>query len=79
MEENTFGNRLRERRENLNLTQHELVNKLRTVGIEVGRSYVSEMERNNKIPNGNVVAGLAVVLGVTTDWLLLGNDQVVHV
>lgn len=67
----TVGKRIRILRQDLNLNQAELVNALEKHGIAVGRSYISELERSDKVPSGTVLAGLARVLGTTTDYLLL--------
>lgn len=70
----TFGKRLRLLREDLGLTQGELAEKLREYGQPVGQSYISELERTDKMPSGAVVAGLAEILGCTSDFLLLLSD-----
>ena len=71
----TVGKRIRILRQDLGLNQGELVNALEKQGIEVGRSYISELERTDKVPSGTVLAGLAKVLGTTTDYLLMLTDD----
>lgn len=71
----TVGKRIRILRQDLGLNQAELVHELEKRSIEVGRSYISELERTDKVPSGTVLAGLARVLGTTTDYLLLLTDD----
>lgn len=71
----TVGKRIRILRQDLDLNQAELVTALEKHGIAVGRSYISELERSDKVPSGTVLAGLARVLGTTTDYLLLLTDD----
>ena len=71
----TVGKRIRILRQDLDLNQAELVTALEKHGIAVGRSYISELERSDKVPSGTVLAGLARVLGTTTDYLLLLTED----
>ena len=71
----TVGKRIRILRQDLGFNQGELVNELAKQGIDVGRSYISELERTDKVPSGTVLAGLAKVLGTTTDYLLMLTDD----
>ena len=74
----TFGGRLKMAREDARLTQEELAALLQEhYGVSVGRSYLSELERNweaNKMPMSDVTAALAKALGVNGNWLLLLSD-----
>ena len=72
---NTFGKRVRLLREDMGLTQGDVVNQLATQGIKMRQSYLSELERTGKTPPGEMVAGLAKVFNTTTDYLLLLNDD----
>ena len=75
----SFGGRLRLLREDAHLTQEDLTRLLsERHGVVIGRSYISELERNrdaNKIPGGEVVAALARALDTTADYLLLLSDD----
>jgi transcriptional regulator with XRE-family HTH domain len=71
----TVGKRIRLLRQDLSLNQAALVSELKKQGIEIGSSYISELERSDKVPSGTVLAGLARVLGTTTDYLLLLTDD----
>jgi transcriptional regulator with XRE-family HTH domain len=66
----TFGGRLRLLREDAELTQDQLIERMAAHGVTIGRSYISELERTAKMPNGEVVIGLARVLRTTADYLL---------
>ena len=74
----TFGGRLKMAREDARLTQDGLAALLQEhYGVSVGRSYLSELERNweaNKMPMSDVTAALAKALGVNGNWLLLLSD-----
>ena len=71
----TVGKRIRLLRQDLDLNQAKLVSELKKLGVEIGSSYISELERTDKVPSGTVLAGLARVLGTTTDYLLLLTDD----
>jgi transcriptional regulator with XRE-family HTH domain len=75
----TFGGRLRIAREDAELSQEQLTEILaERYGEKVGRSYISELERNwgdNKMPMANVAAALARALNVNGNWLLLLDDR----
>lgn len=72
---NTFGKRVRILREDMGLTQEDVINRLAAQGIKMRQSYLSEIERTDKTPTGDMVAGLAKVFNTTTDYLLLLNDD----
>jgi transcriptional regulator with XRE-family HTH domain len=72
---NTFGKRVRILREDMGLTQDDVINRLAEQGIKMRQSYLSELERTDKTPTGDMVAGLAKVFNTTTDYLLLLNDD----
>lgn len=75
---NTFGQRLRLVRQARGVNQTDLVKALEEKhGIEIGRSYISTLEQSKvgKMPNGEVIAGLAKELGTTSDFLLLLSDD----
>lgn len=76
---NTVGKRIRILRQDLGLSQEGLTYELAQKGVEIGRSYISELERTSKVPSGEVIAGLARVLGTSTDYLLMMTDNPFHV
>ncbi len=72
---NTTGKRIRLLRGDLDLTQEELTRQVKKLGVDVGRSYISILERSDSVPGGEVIRGLAQVLHTTTDYLLLLTDD----
>lgn len=72
---NTFGKRVRILREDMGLTQEQVVSRLAEYGVKTRQSYLSELERTDKTPLGDMVAALAKVFNTTSDYLLLLNDD----
>ena len=60
-----FGLRLRELRENAKLSQKQLSGK-----IGISRSSLYRYESSQRIPEGQIVKRLAIVLNTTADYLL---------
>lgn len=75
MRNETFGWRLKRLRMDLGLRQEDLRDEMIRAGTPVGISYISELERSDKIPSGQVAAAFAKILGTTTDYLLLLSDD----
>jgi transcriptional regulator with XRE-family HTH domain len=72
----TFGKRLRALRQDKNLSQIELRDKIKAeTEVEIGETYISELERTSKMPSLEVAAALARVLDVTLDYLGLLIDD----
>jgi len=71
----TFGKRVKVLREDLGLTQDDIRKNLARLGVEIGQSYLSEIERSKKMPNGEVIVGLAKVLRTSADYLLLLSEN----
>lgn len=72
---NTTGKRIKLHREDLGLRQEDVVKLLMDQGIEIGQSRLSRIEQQKNAPSGEIVAGLARVLNVSTDYLLLLTDD----
>lgn len=72
---NSTGKRIKLLRHDLDLTQEELRRRLHLAGVDIHQSYISSLERSNSLPSGEVLAGLAKVLGTTADYLLLLSDD----
>jgi transcriptional regulator with XRE-family HTH domain len=72
---NTTGKRIRLLRGDLDLTQEELTRQVKKLGVDVGRSYISILERSDAVPSGELIRGLAKVLHTTSDYLLLLTDD----
>lgn len=71
----TVGKRIRYLRATLDMNQVELTRELRKRGVSITNQYISELERTEKTPSGEVIAGLAQVLGTTSDFLLMLTDD----
>lgn len=67
-----FGKRLLDRRKSLKVTQQDLAGAL-----GVTPQHISLIEQGKVTPSLNLVAGLAKELGVTTDYLISGNESIV--
>lgn len=67
---NTLGQRIRQRRNHLKLTQKQ-------VGASVGVSHVtiSQWEKDETAPRGENLYGLCKALGCQPDWLLYGKED----
>lgn len=72
---NTTGKRIRVLREDLNLTQGEVRHLLKQDGVTVSQSYLSILERSDRVPSGEVIAGLAQVLRTSSDYILMLTDD----
>lgn len=68
----SFGKRLLDKRKNLKVTQQDLADAL-----GVTPQHISLIEQDKVTPSLNLVAGLAKELGVTTDYLISGQESIV--
>ena len=68
----SFGERLLKRRKVLKVTQQDLANAL-----GVTPQHISLIEQDKAAPSLNLVAGLAKELGVTTDYLISGQESII--
>jgi len=64
----TLGERIREKREALNLTQEELAKVL-----EVSPQHISVVEKDKRVPSLSFLTRLAEKLGVSIDYLVSGK------
>ncbi len=67
----TFGKRLKVLRIDRGLSQIELRDAMKKHGVDIGETYISELERSAKMPMLDVAAAMAQALGVTVDYLAL--------
>ena len=65
VDKQNIGDRIRESRKKLNLTQDQLAEKL-----DITVTYVSEIERNLKLPSMTLFIKLVETLDVSADYLL---------
>ena len=71
----TVGKRIRVLRQDVGYNQQDLAEQLTRHGVSIGASYISELERTDRIPSGQVLAALARALGTTADYLLMLTDD----
>jgi transcriptional regulator with XRE-family HTH domain len=65
----TVGDRIRERRLELGLSQRELAGK------GASYAYISRIEANTRVPSTKVLRFIAPKLGVSVHWLETGEDD----
>lgn len=63
-----IGKRIRKRRKELNLTQEQIAEKM-----EVSIQMISNLERGNKAIKIENLIKISEILGVSTDYILIGN------
>lgn len=68
----TLGERVKERRTALRITQQQVA-----TALGVTPQYVSLVEQDNSTPSLSLLIKLAEELGVTTDYLLAGKESLV--
>lgn len=71
----TTGKRIRLLRDSRDMNQKALQSALKGYGIDVGASFLSQIESSRKQPSLELVVALARVLGTTTDFLLMLTDN----
>lgn len=69
-ERNICGERITERRKEINMKQVELLRKLQDKGIEFNASGLSKLEGQIRSINDYELVALADILGVSVNWLL---------
>ncbi|MDE6538882.1 MAG: helix-turn-helix domain-containing protein [Ruminococcus sp.] len=62
----TFGQKIRNRREQLGYTQAELAERLKST-----QPYISRLERGNFNPSMQMIINIAITLNISIDYLLL--------
>lgn len=70
-----MGNRVKELRERLGMTQSDVQAQLAQRGVEVHQAHVSKIERHARMPSVEVLRALADVLETNTDYLLGRSDD----
>lgn len=71
---NLCGNRVKEARTRLNITQTDLAARLQVAGITMERDSVSRIEIGTRFVTDYELAVLAKILGVSMEWLT-ENEQ----
>ena len=72
---NCSGMRIRQRREELGLSQEQLAAKLQLYGLELGQKAISRMETGLRVIADYELLWLARVLETTCSWLL-GEEEI---
>ena len=66
-----FAERVRSRRQELGITQDDLVNSLQKCGLKVSQGYISLIEgKSRRDPSLKIVVALAVLLDISFDEIL---------
>ncbi len=68
----SLGQRLKQRRESLKITQRQLAESL-----EVTPQHISAIEQDKRIPSLSFLIKLAEELGITIDYLVAGKEGVI--
>lgn len=68
-----FGERLKHFRKTKGLTQKQL-----SATIGVSQSHISAMEKNEKMPGGDILISLKRFFDVDLNWLLTGDGELPH-
>ncbi len=68
---NLCGNRVKEARARLNITQADLAARLQVAGVIMERDSVSRIEIGTRFVTDYELAVLSDVLGVSVEWLLM--------
>jgi transcriptional regulator with XRE-family HTH domain len=70
-----IGGRVRLRRAELELTQELLRARMELAQVFISRTQYSRIENGEALPNAAELIALRVILGVSFDWLLLGEES----
>ena len=69
-----IGARVRLRRSELDLTQEHLRARMELEQVFISRAQYSRIENGDVLPNAAELIALRVILDVSFDWLLLGEE-----
>ncbi len=70
-----IGDRIHERRMQLNLTQDDLLARVELNEVHISRTQFSRIENGHLLANAAEIIALAAALDVTCSWLLLGQEE----
>ena len=70
MDKVAIGSRLREARNKVKLTQEQLAEK-----VDIGTTYISDIERGAKFPSLSLFIKIVDALGVSSDYILRGEIE----
>jgi transcriptional regulator with XRE-family HTH domain len=66
----TVGDRIRQQRQNLDLTQEKLAK-----AANISKGFLSDVETNTRNPSAEYLLRIANALGVSLDYLMKGGDE----
>ena len=72
---NISGERVRARRLSMRLSQAALAAKVQTEGVILEQDAISRIELGSRMVQDYELWALSEVLGVSSDWLLTGNEN----
>ena len=67
---NVIGNKIKYYREQNNLSQTEMSNKLLLIGIDIPKNSIQRLENGNRIIKDYELAGFSKIFNISTDELL---------
>lgn len=70
-----IGDRIRQSRMQLNLTQDDLLARVELNEVHISRTQFSRIENGHLLANAAEIIALAAALNVTCSWLLLGQEE----
>ncbi|MFO7166843.1 MAG: helix-turn-helix transcriptional regulator [Chloroflexota bacterium] len=70
-----IGARMRLRRIQLGLTQEQLRARMELEQVYISRTQYSRLENGEALPDASELIALRAILGVSFDWLLLGDGS----
>lgn len=68
---NVIGNRIKQKRKELHLTQVDIKRETK-----ISNGNLSEIENGNTLPSAGALMALSRILGVSTDWILFGENSI---
>lgn len=72
---NLVGIRVRQARNNLHLFQSDLAAKMQVEGVNIEQKAISRIELQERIVTDFELLKLALILKVSVQWLLTGDDK----
>ncbi len=70
-----IGDRICQRRTELQLTQDELLARVELNEVHISRAQFSRIENGHLLANAAEIIALATALNITCGWLLLGQEE----
>lgn len=71
----SIGQRIKQRRKNLNLSQENVRAKMELASVYITRTQFSRIESGKSLPKASEIIALTFALQVPCSWLLLGDED----